>query len=56
MNGATALPSLKIIKRLMSNMTKMIGPSHHFFRVFMKPQNSARIENLLLLRWFMEKV
>jgi hypothetical protein len=37
-------------------MTRIMGPSHHFFRAFMKPQNSERIENLLLVCSLIEKV
>ena len=36
-------------------MTKMIGPSHHFFRAFMKPQNSEIIASLLSFGPFIVK-
>ena len=29
-------------------MTKMMGVSHHFFRIFKNVQNSLKIENLLI--------
>ena len=48
MNGATALPSVRTISRLINNIMKMIGPSHHFFRVFKKSQNSEKMAILLL--------
>jgi hypothetical protein len=52
MKGATALPWLKTIRRLKSNIMKTMGPSHHFLRSFMNPQNSERMENLLQLGEF----
>jgi len=56
MNGATALPWLKTIRRLKSNIIKTMGPSHHFLRSFINPQNSERIENLLPLGEFIAKI
>jgi hypothetical protein len=56
MNGATALPWLKTIRRLKSNIMKTMGPSHHFLRSFMNPQNSERIENLLPLGEFICRI
>ena len=43
MKGATALPSVRTINKPMSSMIKTMGPSHHFFRVFKKSQNSETI-------------
>ena len=56
MKGATALPWLKTIRRLKSNIMKTMGPSHHFLRSFINPQNSERIENLLPLGEFMLEI
>ena len=55
MNGATTLPSVNMMSKLKSNKMKTMGPSHHFFLFFKKPQNSAKIKNLLS-RLFIRKL
>ena len=47
MKGATALPSVSTINKPINSIIKTIGPSHHFFLVFRKSQNSAMMLNLL---------
>ena len=47
MKGATALPSVSTINKPISSMIKTMGPSHHFFLVFKKSQNSETILILL---------
>ena len=47
MKGATALPSVRTINKPMSSMIKTMGPSHHFFLVFKKSQNSEMMPILL---------
>jgi hypothetical protein len=44
-----AEPSVKTIKALSKTSRTMIGTSHHFFRIFKKPQNSNKIESFDIL-------
>ena len=46
MNGATAVPSVKKIKKPNRKRKTIIGASHHFFLSDRKTKNSAIIENL----------
>ena len=48
MNGARAEPCVRTMKKPRSRRTKMIGPSHHFFRTLMNAHNSPKIASLLL--------
>ena len=43
MNGANADDSAKIIRRDIKIRNRNIGPSHHFFEVLKKYQNSLKI-------------
>lgn len=47
MNGATALPSVNIIKSPRRTSMATIGKSHHRFLTLIKSQSSLSIENLL---------
>jgi len=48
MKGATAEPSVKIIKAPSKARNITIGVNHHFFRTFKNSQNSDIIANLLI--------
>ena len=43
MNGATADPSVSTIRNPKSPKNKIIGASHHFFRLLIKSHNSKSI-------------
>ena len=48
MNGATAELCVVTIKNPRSTRTITIGVSHHFFLTFKNPQNSLRMDSLLI--------
>jgi len=47
MNGATAEPWVRKIRRPSKHKVTIGGPNHHFLRTFIKSHNSDIIENLL---------
>ena len=44
MKGASAEPSVKMISRLIINIVRIMGGSHHFLRVRRKPQISPSFD------------
>ena len=48
MKGATAEPSVKIIRAPNRKRKMIMGANHHFLRAFKNSQNSLAIDNLLI--------
>lgn len=46
MKGESAVPSVKTIRRPISNSRTTIGRSQYFLRILMKSQKSLRTDNL----------